>query len=228
MENFPGNSHTSRMVKNDQENSEDISEPKKAKSVVTGKVIERKKPLGTRVKDLFVNDGGSFAEYLVEKVVVPMMKDMVLSVITQTADGFRQGLEEKLFGPNDQRPRGRTVGYNGGRAPVNYTRYSSGSPMGRRDPNTRPPGPYSARRSNVVKEFIVESREDADAILEELDAVIDTVGHCTVGDFYSTMNEAPETTDESWGWTNLAGARVSKLGMHEFLITMPRPRVIDN
>lgn len=233
MDQFPGNSHTSRIVNNTPDpkpepaKTEATSEPKKVEKVVNGKVTQRTKPLGSRLKDMFVNDGGSFGEYLVEKVVVPMMKDMVLSIITQTADGFRQGLEEKLFGPDEQGRRTRPTSYGATRPVVNYTRYSNGS-SSRRDSSTRPPIGRGARRSNVVKEFIVETREDGDLVLEELDAMIDSVGHCTVGDYYSSMGERPHSTDEEWGWTNLNEARVNKISADEFLISMPRPRPIDN
>jgi hypothetical protein len=230
MDQFPGNSHTSRLVEKEQgpAKSETASDPKKVEKVVTGKVTVRNKPLGTRLKDMFINDGGSFGEYLVEKVVVPMVKDMVLSIITQTADGIRGGIEEKLFGPDEQSRRTRTPGY-GTTRPVNYTRFSNPPSVGRRDSATRPASGHRAiRRSNVVKELIVETREEGDLVLEELDAIIDTVGHCTVGDYYSTMGENTRSTDEEWGWTSLAAARVSKLSTDEFLISMPRPLPIEN
>jgi hypothetical protein len=79
----------------------------------------------------------------------------------------------------------------------------------------------------VVRDYILETREDADLVLEELDAVIDSVGHCTVGDFYSTMGDTPNQTDEEWGWTSLSAARVTKVASNEFLISMPRPRPIE-
>lgn len=236
MEDFPGNSHTSRMTeKKDQaqepEKSKTTSGTKKVEKVVTGRVTQREKKVGARLKDMFIQDGGNFGAFLVEKVIVPMAKDMILSVIEQTANGFRQGLEEKLFGPDENGRRSRTTSYGASRAPVNYTRYSTSSSTIRRgDTSTRPSyhrSPSAVRRSNNVKEFIVETREDGDLVLEELDAVIETVGHCTVGDFYSTMGENTTSTDEGWGWTDLSGARVSKLSADEYLITMPRPRPIE-
>ncbi len=228
MDQFPGNSHTSRIEAKGPTpaKSEETSEPKK---VVSGKVRQRNKPLSTRLKNMFINDGGSFGEYLVEKVIVPMMKDMALSVITQTADGVRQGIEDKLFGPDERGHRGRTTSYGTGRPVVNYTRYSNNTSM-RRDSSTRPPSGYAPiRRSNRLKDIVLESREDADLVLEELDAIIDTpdVGHCTVGDFYGLVGETTRSTDEEWGWTDLSQARVSKLSPKEFLISMPRPRPIE-
>jgi hypothetical protein len=233
---FPGNSHTAARIEEEKaseqvpENTPTTSEPKKVKKVVTGKVTENKPTLGKRFKNMFVHDGGNFAEHVVEKVVVPMVKDMALSIATQMVDGFRQGVEEMLFGPDAKDRRGRTTSYGTGRPVVNYTRYSSTSSVRRSSDRSERDRDRdgSSRRSNRVREIIVESREDGDAVLEELDAIIDSsVGHCTVGDFYAACGERTVSTDEEWGWTDLRDARVSKLGRDEFLISMPRPRPID-
>lgn len=229
---FPGNSINSRI--DDKQDPEQVpekasmtSESKKVKKVVTGKVTENKPTLGKRFKNMFIHDGGNFAEHVVEKVVVPMVKDMALSIATQMVDGFRQGVEEMLFGPDGREKRSRTTSYGTGRPVVNYTRYSSSSTV-RRSERDRDRGENN-RRSNRVKEIIVESREDGDAVLEELDAIIDSqVGHCTVGDFYAACGESTVSTDEEWGWTDLSNARVSKISRDEYLITMPRPRAIDS
>lgn len=233
---FPGNSHTSRIEDEKKDPAQEsveaqaTSEMKKVKKVVTGKVVEKKPPtLGDRFKNMFLHDGGNFAEHIVEKIVVPMVKDMALSIATQMVDGFRQGVEEMLFGPDGKERRGRTTSYGTGRPVVNYTRYSSSSTVrrsGDRPGNDRDDGP---RRSNRVKEIIVESREDGDAVIEELEAIIDSdIGHCTVGDFYAACNESFVSTDEGWGWTDLSNARVRKLARDEFLIVMPRPRPIES
>jgi hypothetical protein len=226
---FPGNSHAAKIVTDKETEPAEpkaTSEPKKVEKVVTGKAIPRKKPLGTRLKDMFINDGGGFGEYLVEKVIVPMTKDMILSIITQTADGVRGGIEQKLFGPDEAGRRSRPVtSYGTGKPVVNYTRYST--PASSRSVTTRPPG-YMSRRSNSVKDIILEDREEGDLVLGELDAVIEKYGHCTVGDFYSLVGETPVNTDEEWGWTDLGQARVQKIAPREYLVSMPRPHPIEN
>lgn len=234
---FPGNSHTSRIDEEKKDTApgpaktEAPSEPKQVKKVVSGKVTQRPKSLGKRFKDMFVSDSSNFAEHVVENVVVPMVKDMALSIATQMVDGFRQGVEEMLFGPEGKERRQRTTSYGTGRPVVNYTRYSSTSSVRRSTTDRdRPVRGEAIRRSNRVKEIIVESREDGDAVLEELDAIIDNpnVGHCTVGDFYAACGESTSSTDEEWGWTDLSQARVRKLDVDEYLIVMPRPRPIES
>lgn len=238
---FPGNSINSRIEEKkpekapDERTTEDLynekglDSPKKVKKVVTGKVTENKKNLGKRFKDMFIHDGGNFAEHVMEKVVAPMVKDMALSIATQMVDGFRQGVEEMLFGPDGKGERRRTTSYGTGRPVVNYTRYSSNTRVSRSGDRPGRDRDDSIRRSNRVKEIIVETREDGDAVIEELEAIIDSdIGHCTVGDFYAACGESTVSTDEEWGWTDLRNARVSKLGRDEYLISMPRPRAIES
>lgn len=232
---FPSNSISARTAEKapDQEPAETQtpSEPTRAKKVVTGKVSEKKKTLGKRFKEMFLHDGGNFAEHIAEKVIVPMVKDMALSIATQMVDGFRQGVEEMLFGPDGKGDRRRTSSYDQNRPRINYSRISSSTRVSRSE--DRPSRNDRDRRSNRVKEIIVETRDEGDAVLEELEAIIDSeVGHCTVGDFYAACGESTVSTDEDWGWTDLRSARVvdcdpRSRNSQEFLIVMPRPRALD-
>lgn len=229
---FPGNSINSRIEQKPDpeqvpENTKATSE-KTVKKVVTGKVAEHKPTLGKRFKNMFIHDGGNFAEHIVEKVVVPMVKDMALSIVTQMVDGVRQGVEEAIFGPDGREKRVRSTSYGTGRPRVNYTQYSSNTRVSRTE-SREPVRSRSVRRSNRVREILVKTREDGDRVLEELDGIIDSeLGHCTVGDFYAACGEETVSTDEEWGWTDLSGARVHKITSDEYLIAMPRPRPIES
>jgi hypothetical protein len=227
MDEFPGNSHTSRIEENKEpEKSETTSEPKKIRQVATGKVSQRPKTLGARFKEMFFNEGASFGEHLVENVVVPMVKDMMLSIVVQVGDGFKQGVEGFLFGPDAQGRRTRSTSYTTGRPTVQYNRFSSSTV--RRDISS----PIRSRndvirRSNRIRDVVVETRDEGEDVIEELNAMIDSIGHCTVGDFYAAVGERTHSTDEEWGWTDLRDARVERIDHTEFLIRMPRPRPIQ-
>lgn len=224
---LPGNSHTSRKAEPKPESPAPSVQTEEApKKIVTGKVRTGKEPIVSRLKTMFIADGGSFMDHLVENVVVPMVKDIALSIVTQSVDGFRQGVEQKLFG--ESRPRSSVRSSYGSHVPVNYSRYSANSAPTRstaiRGGASRP----VSRPSNQVQIVILDTREEADLVLEELDAMIDSVRHCTVGDYYDLVGLTPQSTDDSWGWTDLSRARVNKVGHDEFQISMPRPKPIDN
>lgn len=222
---FPGNSHTSKIKEPDPEKSEASERPKKLDPVVTGKVTLRRKTLGARFKEMFVSDGGNFVDFLIETVVVPAVKEMLASAVRETTEGFRQGIEERLY-PGG-RPSSRTTRPGNTSGPVNYTRYNTGATSSsRRDVISRQN--RHVRRSNAIEDIIVGTREGGDRVLENLNALVDDLGHCTVGDLYDLVGEKPRSTDESWGWYDLSRARVLKVSHNEFLINMPEPEPIDN
>lgn len=220
---FPGNSHTSRIVQ--PEKSEETPEPEKIKKVVTGKVTTRKKPLGARLKEMFVSDGGSFVDYLVESVVIPTIKELVITTITQTATGFQQGIEQRLFGEVRSRPTTIINRPGGSSGPVAYNRYSAGHSVQTR--NGTPVYQAPRRRSNAIEDVIFQTRNDADAVLETLDCLIDDQKFCTVNDYYDLVGIRTQSTDADWGWYDLGRARVNQLAKDQFLISMPRPREIE-
>lgn len=244
MEDFPGNSNAARKPEPDriqkieaqksdvpdnvtELNPAAISDPKKVRKITEGKV--KKKPLSQQFKQMFVHDGGDFVEHLAEDVIVPMMKNMALSLVVQIGDGIKRGFEDMIFGP-DQDGRRRPISSNrfDSRPQVNYQRMSSpttvrpGSsnhPSARRDMD---------RRSNRVRHITLHTRAEGDDVIEELQNMIDRMGHCTVGDYYGALGVDDITsTDHEWGWTTLLAARVRSDGDGDYYIDLPRPRAID-
>lgn len=228
---FPGNSISNNPITADKKvpdpaaTSETVSEPKQVKKVITGAVTERKKTLGDKFKDMFVHDGGDFAEELVKTVVKPMIKDMALSIVVQIGDGMKRGFEDMIFGPDENgRRRSSTTSFGNGR-PVNYNRFSSPTTI-RRDDRAPLRGEV-VHRSNRVRNLIVTTRQEGDDVIEELEAMMEQVKYCTVADYYSAMGESSTSTDHEWGWVSLRAARVEKVSPDEFAIVMPRPRPIE-
>lgn len=193
-----------------------------SKKVIQGVAVRQKRSIGTRLKDMFIEDGGDFADQLVKEVVIPKAKEIVLTVIDQTQLGIKQVVEQALFGQirTHNRPTnygtGRPVNYNGMSASIIRPRADTGSHIRR------------MRRSNVPDDVVVSSLEEGEMILEELDAKIDAMRHCTVADLYELAGIEPTGTDDSWGWTNLDRARVRLIGPSRYLIVVPRPQSIDN
>lgn len=226
MENFPGNAHAARMAENKPPEPAKVETPsdekQPVKKVVTGKLTKRGKPLGERMKDAFLNGGTNYVDHLIKTVVVPKAKDMALSIVEQMMDGIKEGFEDAIHGgrENNRSRRRPTSSHGNGPTRVAYHNMSSS----RRRPEDRPPYRREPiRRSNQVDGVIVDDRERGELVIEELNAMIDDTGCCTVGDYYNFVDIVPNSTDDDWGWTDLKGARVNRLSADEFLITMPRP-----
>lgn len=236
--NLPGNSHTARIAKEQQaagesENTE-ATETKaekpaeKPKTPLTGKVTTRRKPLSVQFKEMFSSsDKQSFPDYLLNNVAVPMVQEMITVMVAQTLDGIKNGIQDRISGGKSHSTSTRTTSYGADRPRVNYNAQYSPSPRSvirSTAPTHRP----TVRRSNRVEDIFFDQRNDGYIVLEELEAKIDGFGHCTVADLYSYTDVPIKTTDESWGWNTLEGARVRwDTTVEKWQLVVPRPREIE-
>lgn len=222
MDEFPGNSFAAKKkIEEAAEKKTAEEEKEKLESVVTGKVERRKKPLSKKFKEHFATEGEGFLDHIVEKVIIPKSLELVNTIIRQTADAFAQGFEEALFGKSSHRPAPPArPGYGTGR-PVAYNQMSAS-----RATNTAGYYQPRIRRSNIVRDVVVEIREDAELVLDTLRGVIERHGHCTLGDFYDLVDEPTVNTDHEWGWTDLRSARSREVN-GGYLIVLPRLESID-
>lgn len=214
---FPGNSFAAKQVRVTEEGMEPKTkvEKEKLEPVINGKAEQRKKTLGARFKQHFVAEGEGFFDHIVEKVVIPKSLELVNTIIAQTADAFKQGFEEMLFGGRTTRPvtpprPGHATirtNYNGVSAPSKPSATAYYQPV--------------VRRSNVVKDVVLEFREDVELVLDTLRGVIERHGNCTLGDFYGLVDIPQNPVDQEWGWTNLASARSREVN-GGYLVVLPR------
>lgn len=237
--NLPGNSHSAKLKREqekagaepvDTQTSEPAAEARRPKQVVTGKVTQRKKPLGSRMKEMFFSGGGEdvgFIEHLAQSVIVPKIKDMLLTLVKQTLDTIEQSAEEVVHGKT-RTGTTRTVSSVTRRPVHNYNAPYRSSPTRSPVRSASPVTRAKIRRSNQIQDIILGSIEETDAVIEELSALIDDVGHCTVGDLYVVVGITPNATDEGWGWTDIRHALPRLLSTDEYLLVMPPPIPIEN
>lgn len=201
--NYPGNSKSQKVEAEDRE--------KKVERVVSGKAIQRKQPLGSRIKETFTGeDARSVGSYLVFDVFVPALKSML-------ADAASQGTERLLFG--DSRPRANQSGSR-----TNYTSYnrmhSSSSGANRRDISNR------GRAIHDFDEIVVDSRGEAEEVLDRLTDLVAEYDVASVADFYDLVGITGNFTDDKWGWSSLREASVRRV-RDGYLISLPKPHPLD-
>lgn len=210
MENYPGNSNKSKQA------AEKKAE-KKVEKVVTGEVIQRKQPLGKRMKETFFGgETQGVGTYVIMDVMIPAAKEML-------ADSAREAVERVLF-PDSvgrRRPRGRS-----GNGHVSYNRMSD--PRGRAG---RADEPRSlSKRSRATHDFgeiVLESIGEANDVLERLTDLIDHYDVATINDFYTLVGITGTFTDDRFGWTDLRYANVERARGGGYIIDFPRPEAID-
>lgn len=211
MEAYPGNSHRSK------ENLPEKDAPKKVERITTGDAIQRKRPLGKRMMETFFGgDARSVTSYVFQDVLLPAAKDMI-------ADAVSQAVERMIFGESRSNSRrgGRPGGHN---SFVNYSGFSRD-----RDPRREEPRTIS-RRSRVVQEFdeiLLETRVEAEAVLERLDDILERYGTVTIADLYDLVGITGYHTDEKYGWTNLKRASVDRTRNGRYVLNLPQPEPID-
>lgn len=218
MEKFPSNSTNSREPRSSEPEG---SEEKVVRQVTTGKVIVRKKTLTSRARELFIGDDvGHVIEDVVREALVPAAKDMIIET-------FMQALQQTFFGRSrigiTYRPAARTP-YNNAQAQTPYNRMSTSTNVVRDDPRGREKS--LSRSSHVLQDIIVETRQEADAILFELQKHLAKYDNVSVGDLFDMLGRVPQSTDEKWGWRDLrgSGARLTRGG---YLLILPATEPID-
>lgn len=210
MENYPGNSK--RVTAKAPEKKAPPKE-KKVEKVVVGTVTRRKKPLSKRFSETFVGgDAQSVAAYVMNDVMVPAAKDMI-------ADAVSQGIEKMLFGESRGRSRGASVA---GAAYTSYNRISTQAKAGGANRDMSP----RARASHNFDEIILDTRAEAQEVLDSLFTLISDYDVATVADLYEMVGQTGTFTDEKWGWVDMRGASVTRI-KGGYLLNLPSPKFID-
>lgn len=197
---------------------DDKPEEKRILKVVEGEVTRRKKPLGTRMREMFLtaNDQSVF-EYVLLDVLVPALKDMM-------SDAVSTSVERVLFGGQESRTPRRRTGTNSGafgNNNVNYNRYSSTQ---RRE--DRPTMSRRARQSHDFDEIILASRSEAQNVIDNLIDLISRYETASVADLYRLLDVEFHYTDEKHGWANLDGAGVRRIS-NGYLLVLPKTEPLD-
>lgn len=200
--NYPGNSHKARENK-------DATPEKVVEKVIQGEAIQRKKSLGTKIKEVFTGeDAKSVGSYILFDVIIPAAKAML-------ADAASQGAERILFGDS------RRTRSSGGRQ--GYTSYNKmyGQPQ-----QSKPEISNRGRATHNFGEVILATRGEAEDVLDRLTALIDTYAVATVSDLYDLVGITGNFTDDKWGWYDLRGSTVTRV-REGYLINLPQTQPVD-
>lgn len=209
--NYSGNSHK------DRDASKEPEERRKLDKVVTGTATKRKIPLSRKIIETFAGDSAhNVGQYIMFDVIVPAIKVMI-------SDAISQGFERLLFGGA---ARGRPSG--AGYRPKQHTSYQGmfvgNSQNGRgstREISTR------ASATHNFDEVILDSRDEANNVLEVLEEAIKEFGVVTVADLYDTVGVTGNWADNQWGWTDLRDAEVRLVRGGKYIINLPSTEPIN-
>lgn len=200
-EEFPSNSHKSK--------EEKIERRVKGK-VVKGKVKEKKKSLGKKMSESFLEDDSSnVGRYIIWEVLIPAAKDTIFDILTNAGRMF-------LYGENE---KPRNISRDRGKSYVSYSSYYE-------DDRRRERARVNRRASQNFNDVIFDYKEDAEEVLDRLADLVDDYGMATVGDLYDLIGKSSSYTDQKWGWYNLNTARVVR-DRDGYSLRLPRTEELD-
>lgn len=180
---------------------------KKVEKVISGTAKVRKKTGARKVADAIISeDASNVGSYIVMDVIVPAIKDVISNIV-------KDGIDMLLFGGTSRRGSDRrktNAEY------VSYNRFSD-----RRDDRRYESRSTVASRYNF-DDITIESKAEADEVLERMDELLDTYGMVTVADLCDLVGISCEYTDNKYGWTSLRNAKVVRLRGNEYMLDLPR------
>lgn len=191
MEEYKSNSHKSRQNQND-----DIPE-KRVEKVVSGSVKSKKKNGLQKITNVFVPD--DVKSYIFEDIVVPAVKDIILDAV------------RAFLGVSGN----SRVGRSSTSSKISYRKYYD-------DRDRRDSGNVSRTRTGYdYDDIILESRGEAEDVLERMDELIATYQVVSVADFYDLVGVSGNYTDNKYGWTDIRNASVIHV-RDGYMIKLPK------
>ena len=195
MNEIKSNSDKSRMQK------------KEITPVAKGAVRRKKKTEIQKFSDIFfAEDFGTIKDYIFKDVILPALKNTVWSIVNQAT-------EVALYGETST-PQRKIPG-----AKISYDKVGRfGDIPRRRDYNG------IQRTAYDFGDAIVDSRAEADAALEALEAAIEEYGQASVADLFDIIGVTPASNDYNYGWDSVATASAARLRDGRYLLKLPKAR----
>lgn len=179
-------------------------EEKKVERVVKGQVKSKKK---NKFADTFISeDAASVKEYIIFDVLIPAAKNAISDMVTT-------GIQMMLYG--EVRGGSKSKG-----SKVSYSKYYDDRRERDYDRRSR------TRCGYDYDEIILESRAEAEEVLNSMDDLLERYGLVSVADLYDLVGVTGNYTDNKYGWTNLRHASVQRL-RDGYLLKLPRAIPLD-
>lgn len=201
MNDFKPNSHRFK----EEQKAQAVAETKRVEKVISGNAKVKKNEV-RRFADIFISeDVKNVKSYVLMDVLVPAIKKAISDIVTN-------GIDMILYGESG-RPK------KSGSSFVSYD-----SSYRRSDERRHESAP--ARTSYRYNDIVLDTRSEAEEVLNHMDDIIETYGVVRVADFYDLCGVTGNFTDNSYGWSNISTAKIEHT-RDGFVIKMPRAMPIQ-
>lgn len=208
MNEYRSNSHKSK----ENEKKTDIQKTR-TKKVISGTAKLNEKTNTFKILDLiFSEDISEVKNSLFQDVVIPSIKKVIYDVGTR-------GLDMILYGLNGSQQRQSSI-------PGSKIGYSSFFNSGISYKDTRE-NVYDTQRTSDYNRIVLQSRGDAEAVLMQLDDILERYKVVRVADLYETVGITGDYTSHNYGWKeNIRSARIERV--HDgYSIRFPKAMALD-
>lgn len=194
--NYQSNSNRSKRKVVEEKNKAD-----KVNKVVKGKVKTKKK---NSILSSFINDDvQDIKTYIIEDVLIPTIKKTITDVVKNSIDMFFYGEVHKPSRTNSSR--------------ISYSSYYDRDRE--RESRTR-------RNSLLIDDIVLESRAEAEEVLDRLDEMIEEFGMASVLNLYDLIGVTAPFTADKYGWTDIRNATAVRV-RDGYLLKLPRVMPLD-
>ena len=178
-----------------------VEDKKKVDKIVKGKVKTKKK---NSILASFINDDlQHIKKYIVEDVLIPTIKKTITDVVKNSIDMFFYGEVSRSNRSNSSR--------------ISYSSYYDRD----REPRSR-----SRRNSLLIDDIVLESRAEAEEVLDRLDEMIEEFGMASVLNLYDLIGVTAPFTADKYGWTDIRNATAVRV-RDGYLLKLPRVMPLD-
>ena len=178
-----------------------VEDKNKVDKIVKGKVKTKKK---NSILTSFINDDlQDIKKYIVEDVLIPTIKKTITDVVKNSIDMFFYGEVSRSNRSNSSR--------------ISYSSYYDRD----REPRSR-----SRRNSLLIDDIVLESRAEAEEVLDRLDEMIEEFGMASVLNLYDLIGVTAPFTADKYGWTDIRNATAVRV-RDGYLLKLPRVMPLD-
>lgn len=196
--------YKSNSYKSKEEKKADVPE-KKVEKVISGTARTKKKSEFSKFANTFISeDIQSVKDYILMDVLVPAVKKAISDVVTN-------GIDMILYGESGSKRSSSTA------SKISYRSYYD-----------RPNDREHHRSSGFdYDDILLDSRGEAESILDRMDELISTYHVVSVADFYELADITNENyMNNKYGWKDIRSAKIVRT-RDGYMIRMPRALPID-
>lgn len=200
MDDYRPNSYRSKSSGNSDKQKTETEQDKKIERVTKSAKI-RKKSKVKELLDIFVQeDPENIKKYIIFDVIIPSIKKGVSDTVNMLLYGKKAKTDGRKSGTR-----------------VHYRSYYD-SPV--------EDEPEPARVNSDYNNIVVDSEEEAELLVKNMNGVIKRYGVISVADFFDMVGLNHAYTDNKFGWTNLSGVKIIRVS-DGYSIKLPKAMALD-